>query len=446
MKVNLVLLLLGISFCMEKLIKDKFEMYCDTEQSKLNDLLKDDILRKSLKPISKGSYGEVSSFMHPSLKRLMAKKMFKVTMKNINDVSREIRFLKELSSIPFTKRWFIVNIVDKEPVCYYTKTHVIAVMEFYDTNLKSFLQDKSAARFNESLMWKLYASLAIIRSVIKFHELGYLHRDINLSNILVRNNFEIVLADFNFVYGLDTKVSTDGLYKDDDIYGTPGYISFEVRTQEIYSVKSDAYSLGITLLLLYTHQDNKDVKADEIPFLAHTKCQKHRSDVKYHNSMNITDYFFCKYIYNILSKMIEGSLEIRADVISTEKAFLQAVKDILAELVRHETLIDTDRTVRKYDADKTETAVLLPTTQINNDKDRVELFLEEFENYLYSQKSRLKEVFDIIMSDNQVFFDYRKLKHDLISETSTKSGKSLNSLVQENYFYFERSSTIYNLI
>lgn len=71
------------------------------------------------------------------------------------------------------------------------------------------------------------------------HSREYLHRDIKPANILVGNNGEAKLSDF----GLATKVSKDALGSPQGYYT---HLAPEVITNDITSIQTDIYALGMT--------------------------------------------------------------------------------------------------------------------------------------------------------------------------------------------------------
>ena len=129
------------------------------------------------------------------------------------------------------------------------------------------------------------------------HENSYSHSDIKLDNILLDKDFNIKLSDFSFSQELKGK-NGDGKYRKKRNYG---YFPPEFITQKTYNgIKSDIYSLGITLFALVTCG---------IPFpkinslLDAIKKRSYNSKLKFYkeslNNLNLSDDFF-----NLCFKMI----------------------------------------------------------------------------------------------------------------------------------------------
>lgn len=77
------------------------------------------------------------------------------------------------------------------------------------------------------------------------HNQGLIHRDIKPSNIMVNADGEACLTDFGLAAFVDEESSLTGT---DVLVGTPSYMSPEqARNQPSLDVRSDLYSLGVTL-------------------------------------------------------------------------------------------------------------------------------------------------------------------------------------------------------
>ena len=143
-----------------------------------------------------------------------------------------------------------------------------------------------------------YIFKEILYGINSLHENGYSHSDIKLDNILLDRDSNIKLSDFSFSQELKGKNGDGKLIEKK---GTIGYFPPEFITQKTYNgIKSDIYSLGITLFALVT---------GGIPFpkknslLDAIKTRSYNSKLKFYkeslNDLNLSDDFF-----NLCFKMI----------------------------------------------------------------------------------------------------------------------------------------------
>ncbi|GAB4372700.1 MAG: hypothetical protein Kow0042_16160 [Calditrichia bacterium] len=94
----------------------------------------------------------------------------------------------------------------------------------------------------------IYICREILKGLAYAHQMGIIHRDIKPSNILAGNQGEIKIADF----GLASIADMPRITEQDATVGTPAYISPEqVRGEEI-DLRSDLFSLGVSLYEMCT--------------------------------------------------------------------------------------------------------------------------------------------------------------------------------------------------
>lgn len=120
------------------------------------------------------------------------------------------------------------------------------VMEYVDgVTLKYMLDAPDVDNPAQRLLW----FRQITQSLAGLHALGLLHRDLKLSNIMLRADGSLVLLDF----GVENQLLLDcGFLQDNEIYCTPFYISPERIIGEAATEQSDLYALGAVLFELLT--------------------------------------------------------------------------------------------------------------------------------------------------------------------------------------------------
>lgn len=150
------------------------------------------------------------------------------------------RFQREIELLRKLEHPNIVQILDFGE----DKLHAYIAMPFFS---EGTLQDRiRRAPLDPFEVGRL---LGDISSALAFaHRHGVVHRDVKASNILIDKQGRAHLADFGFAHIKDLSVSLTG----SALIGTPAYMSPEQSRGAEIDERSDQYSLGVVLYLLFT--------------------------------------------------------------------------------------------------------------------------------------------------------------------------------------------------
>ena len=163
-------------------------------------------------------YGLISNFSHPNII-----KAYKIKRENKEYLVTEFMNLGDL--------YKIVNQYAARLICH--------------SKLKNF-------RFQETFWRTIFKQ--VVEGLVYLEDKGYAHCDIKPENIVLNDNFNVKLIDFEFC--LEAK-NEDGTPKLTKLYqGSPSYMAPEIRNQNYpYDpCKSDVFSMGTTLInLMFGH-------------------------------------------------------------------------------------------------------------------------------------------------------------------------------------------------
>ncbi|XP_008327751.1 dual specificity mitogen-activated protein kinase kinase 6-like [Cynoglossus semilaevis] len=197
---------------------------------------------EQIEELGRGAYGVVDKMRHVPSRVIMAVKRIRATVNTLE----QKRLLMDLD--------ISMRTVD----CFYTVTFYGALfregdvwicMELMDTSLDKFYKKviEKGQTIPEDILGKI--TVAIVKALEHLHSnLSVIHRDVKPSNVLINTLGQVKMCDFGISGHL-----VDSVAKTLDAgckpYMAPERINPDLN-QKGYSVKSDIWSLGITMIEL----------------------------------------------------------------------------------------------------------------------------------------------------------------------------------------------------
>uniref|UniRef100_UPI00358E77E1 dual specificity mitogen-activated protein kinase kinase 1-like isoform X1 n=1 Tax=Myxine glutinosa TaxID=7769 RepID=UPI00358E77E1 len=200
-----------------------------TQKQKVGELKDEDFVR--LCELGAGNGGVVTKVLHKPSNLVMARKLIHLEIKPAirNQIIRELQVLHECNSP------YIVGFYG----AFYSDGEISICMEHMDGGSLDLVL-KKAGRIPEELLGKV--SIAIIKGLTYLREKHQImHRDVKPSNILVNSRGEIKLCDFGVSGQLIDSMANS-------FVGTRSYMSPERLQGTHYSVQSDIWSMGLSLV------------------------------------------------------------------------------------------------------------------------------------------------------------------------------------------------------
>lgn len=195
--------------------------------------------------LGRGAYGIVEKMRHIPSGTIMAVKRIAATVNS----QEQKRLLTDLdvsmrsSDCPYTVQFFGALFLEGD---------VWICMEVMDTSLDKFYLKvyKHNRRIPEDMLGKItYAVVSALHYL--YSQLRVIHRDVKPSNILINRSGEVKMCDFGISgYLVDSVAKTvDAGCKP---YMAPERIDPQGETRSKYDIRSDVWSLGISLIELST--------------------------------------------------------------------------------------------------------------------------------------------------------------------------------------------------
>lgn len=242
---------------------------------------------KIVKKISEGGMGEVYLAEHKFLDRKAAVKVLHQSHTGNKDIKE--RFLLEAQTLSRLDHPYIVKIFDFDE---YKKSFYI-IMEYIEGNTL-----EEYTRVKKGLMPEIIAKdffIKVLSAVDYAHSNNVIHRDIKPSNIMINEDHDPVILDFGIARLLD---SDRRVTKANTKMGSLLYMSPEQILGQETDLRSDIYSLGITLYETLTAKHPYDIFGDT-DYILQTKIIK-----EYPPPPNVYYPMISKQIEYVISKAI----------------------------------------------------------------------------------------------------------------------------------------------
>lgn len=200
-----------------------------SQKDKIGELLEEDF--KKLGELGAGNGGVVTKVVHNSSQLVMARKLIHLEIKPMvrNQIIRELKVLHECNS-PYIVGYY---------GSFYTDGEISICMEYMDGGSLDLILRK-AGRIPEPILGII--TNAVLKGLSYLRETHQIiHRDVKPSNILVNSRGEIKLCDFGVSGQLIDSMANS-------FVGTRSYMAPERLQGSHYSIQSDIWSLGLSLV------------------------------------------------------------------------------------------------------------------------------------------------------------------------------------------------------
>ncbi|VDP16730.1 unnamed protein product [Soboliphyme baturini] len=217
--------------------------------------------------IGQGSFGTVNKMMHKKSGKVMAVKRMRCTVdsKEQKQLLMDLDVIMRSDECPYIVQFY--GAIFKEHINYFVPLLLSCClikrarlqgdcwicMELMDISLERFYKtvyEKSHQRLPERIIGKIAVATIKALSYLK-DKLNIIHRDVKPSNILLNKEGRIKLCDFGIAGYL-----VDSIAKSNDVGCKPYMAPERIDPQkgQCYDVRSDVWSLGITLVEIATGQ------------------------------------------------------------------------------------------------------------------------------------------------------------------------------------------------
>ncbi|XP_066158749.1 dual specificity mitogen-activated protein kinase kinase dSOR1 [Euwallacea fornicatus] len=214
---------------MDDIQRKRIEVFL-VQKEKISGELSDDDFEK-LGELGSGNGGVVNKVRHKSTGLIMARKLIHLEVKPAikKQIIRELKILHDCNFA------HIVGFYG----AFYSDGEISICIEYMDAGSLDLIL-KKAGRIPENILGKITSAVLKGLSYLRDKH-AIMHRDVKPSNILVNSSGEIKICDFGVSGQLIDSMANS-------FVGTRSYMSPERLQGTHYSVQSDIYSLGLSLV------------------------------------------------------------------------------------------------------------------------------------------------------------------------------------------------------
>lgn len=214
---------------MDDIQKKRIEVFLLRKKEVGDNLCEDDL--ENLGELGSGNGGVVSKVKHKKMGLIMAKKLIHLEVKPAikNRILREMHVLNDCNFAHIVGFYGSFHADGEISIC----------MEYMDAGSLDLIL-KKAGRIPEKILGKI--TLAVLKGLSYLRDKhSIMHRDVKPSNILINSCGEIKICDFGVSGQLIDSMANS-------FVGTRSYMSPERLQGRHYSVQSDIWSLGLSLV------------------------------------------------------------------------------------------------------------------------------------------------------------------------------------------------------
>jgi Protein kinase domain len=236
----------------------------DTPNKKNLETLNPESIKRDEAPLQRNSKSGYPIYIYkaklkPENKNVLLKIYEFQNTENFSSASREVDIYERLSQLSSFKNSFL-----KYYGTFINGTTVNLVMELYPQSLFEkidLLKNVTDFEFEERALTDIY--MCLINSFAQMEEMKIFHRDIKCGNLVVDENWNIKIIDFDLAYQYIEETTERS--------GTPHYRAPEIEelirledfTTKIKIGKADVFSLGIVFLEIVLHKFIRDLNTNE---------------------------------------------------------------------------------------------------------------------------------------------------------------------------------------